>query len=76
MEAFGNADIFFMKFRNNGIVEWAQSAGPSEDYPASIVVQPDGNMFVIANSSVTMEFGNLTVNPVSGRDMFLFRIRD
>ncbi|WP_158561167.1 SBBP repeat-containing protein [Emticicia sp. C21] len=77
LESFANNDMFFAKFKPNGMVEWAQSAGGvGEDYPTDVVVDPNGNMYVTGYFYDSIHFNNTSVVGAGAYDILLLKLRD
>lgn len=69
----GTADIFLVKFDNNGEVLWAQNAvGNDLEQAYSVATDSDGNIFISGyTQSNTLSFGSFTITNLNPNDMFI-----
>ena len=69
----GGHDLFLAKYKNDGTLVWAQSAGgPSNDLAASVATDVFGNVFVTGNfESPTLTFGSVSITKRDSCDMFI-----
>jgi hypothetical protein len=70
----GSRDIFVAKYDNNGVAQWAHSAGGvSDDYGIGVCTDNLGNAYVTGYFRNTINFGSGSISSVGADDMFLVK---
>lgn len=69
----GFRDIFLAKYNNNGVEQWARSAGSSgfDDYGMDVCTDNLGNAYITGYFRSTITFGSNSVTSAGADDMFL-----
>ena len=75
---FNNAglhDMFLAKYKSNGALVWARSAGGTDqDLAASVTTDVSGNVYVTGNfESPTLSFGSVTITKRDTCEMFIVK---
>jgi len=70
-------DVFIAKLSNAGVWLWAKSAGGIlEDYGLSIVLDTNGNSYIIGYFQSTATFGNTTLTSQGSYDIFVAKLNN
>lgn len=73
INSFGRTDILILKYNSNGIMQWVQSAGGTDnDYSYGIAVDGSENVFITGYYTGNAAFGSTTLtSPNMDPDIFL-----